>query len=112
MIKTAARYFQINGGFLLFSVSRRTNLLQIETKSKRHLKMKHPLDNATRDIYEHPKFVGRGGDRGGRRTKANYQTKMFRADVRLSGIIETLKEKLKSGAINDDDLKTFEELVA
>ena len=76
--------------------------------------MKHPLDNATIDIYTppKPKFIGRGGDRGGRRPKANYQTKMFRADVRLSGIIETLKEKLKSGAINDDDLKTFEELVA
>lgn len=74
--------------------------------------MKHPLDNLTREIYEPPKFVGRGGDRGGRRPKANYQTKMFRADVRLSGIIETLKEKLKSGAINDEDLKTFEELVA
>jgi hypothetical protein len=76
--------------------------------------MKHPLDNATIDIYapQKPKFVGRGGDRGGRRPKANYQTKMFRADVRLSGIIEELKEKLKSGAINDEDLKTFEELVA
>ena len=75
--------------------------------------MKDPLDNVTREIYAPPpKFIGRGGDRGGRRPKANYQTKMFRADVRLSGIIETLKEKLKSGAINDEDLKTFEELVA
>lgn len=76
--------------------------------------MKDPLDNVTREIYAPPppKFIGRGGDRGGRRPRANYQTKMFRADVRLSGIIEALKEKLKSGAINDEDLKTFEELVA
>ncbi len=84
----------------------------MKQKAKRYQKMKHPLDNATIDIYEPPKFIGRGGDRGGRRPKANYQTKMFRADVRLSGIIEALKEKLKSGAINDEDLKTFEELVA
>jgi len=86
--------------------------LQNETKSKKVSKMKHPLDNATIDIYEPPKFIGRGGDRGGRRPKANYQTKMFRADVRLSGIIETLKEKLKSGAIDEKTIETLTELVA
>lgn len=73
--------------------------------------MKDPNDNVTRDIIEKTKS-GRGGWRGGGRPKADYKTKMFRADERLSGIIETLKEKLKSGAINDEDLKTFEELVA
>ena len=74
--------------------------------------MKHPLDNATIDIYERPKFVGRGGDRGGRRPKANYQTKMFRADVRLSGIIETLKEKLKSGEIDEKKIEILTKLDA
>lgn len=73
--------------------------------------MKDPKDNITRDIIEKAKS-GRGGWRGGGRPKASYKTKMFRADERLSGIIETLKEKLKSGAINDEDLKTFEQLVA
>ena len=76
--------------------------------------MKDPLDNVTREIYAPPppKFIGRGGDRGGRRPRANYQTKMFRADVRLSGIIETLKEKLKSGEIDEKTIETLTELVA
>jgi hypothetical protein len=56
--------------------------------------------------------LNRGGWRGGYKPKANYTTKMFRADVRLSGIIETLKARLKSGAMNDEDLKRFEELAA
>lgn len=76
--------------------------------------MKDPLDNVTREIYAPPppKFIGRGGDRGGRRPRANYQTKMFRADVRLSGIIETLKEKLKSGEIDEKKIEILTELVA
>ena len=77
--------------------------------------MKDPLDNVTREIYAPPpppKFIGRGGDRGGRRPKANYQTKMFRADVRLSGIIEVLKEKLKSGTIDEKTIETLTELVS
>jgi hypothetical protein len=74
--------------------------------------MKDPQDNVTLEIYAPPKFVGRGGDRGGRRPKANYTTKMFRADVRLSGIIEVLKEKLKSGAIDEKTIETLTELVA
>jgi hypothetical protein len=70
--------------------------------------MKDPLDNVTREIYAPlPKFIGRGGDRGGRRPKANYQTKMFRA-----GIIEVLKEKLKSGAIDEKTIETLTELVS
>lgn len=73
--------------------------------------MKDPKDNVTIDIITQTKS-GRGGWRGGGRPKANYKTKMFRADERLSGIIEKLKEKLRNGAINDEDLKTFEELVA
>jgi hypothetical protein len=75
--------------------------------------MKDPEDNATREIDAPPqKYVGRGGWRGGYKPKANYTTKMFRADVRLSGIIETLKARLKSGAIDEDELKVFEELAA
>jgi hypothetical protein len=69
-------------------------------------------DRRTRDLIsvaENRK--GRGGWRDGGRPKANYQTKMFRADVRLSGIIETLKARLKSGTIDESELKTFEELV-
>lgn len=75
--------------------------------------MKDLNDSRTRDLISVAESrKGRGGWRDGGRPKANYQTKMFRADVRLSGIIETLKARLKSGAINDEDLKTFEELVA
>lgn len=75
--------------------------------------MKDPKDNAAREIdAPQKKYVGRGGWRDGGRPKASYETKMFRADVRLSGIIETLKAKLKSGAMNEEDLKVFEELAA
>jgi len=75
--------------------------------------MKDPEENATREMEaNHKKYVGRGGWHGGGRPKANYETKMFRADVRLSGIIETLKTRLKNGAINEEDLKKFEELAA
>ena len=75
--------------------------------------MKDPEDQVTREIEIPPrKFVGRGGWRDGGRPKASYETKMFRADVRLSGIIERLKEKLKSGAIDEKKIETLTELVA
>ena len=73
--------------------------------------MKDPKDNATIDIITKTKS-GRGGWRGGGRPKANYKTKMFRADERLSGIIEVLKEKLKSGAIDEKKFEILTELVA
>ena len=75
--------------------------------------MKDLNDSRTRDLIsvaENRK--GRGGWRDGGRPKANYQTKMFRADVRLSGIIEVLKEKLKSGAIDEKTIETLTELVS
>ena len=82
-------------------------------KSKGKKKMKDPEDNKTLELETNEKkYIGRGGWRDGGRPRANYETKMFRADTRLSGIIETLKAKLKSGAMNDEDLKVFEELAA
>ncbi len=71
--------------------------------------MKDQKDNVTRDIIDKPKNT-HGGWRGGGRPKANYETKMFRADVRLGGIIEALKERLKCGAMDEEELKIFEEL--
>lgn len=75
--------------------------------------MKDQNDTATREIIPQ-KIERRGGWRegSGRKKTAFYETKMFRADTRLSGIIETLKARLKNGAINEEDLKRFEELAA
>ena len=70
-----------------------------------------PAKDTTRELPNLPKKRG-GWREGGGRPKANYETKAIRIDVRLIAIVETLREKLKSGAINDEDLKTFEELVA
>ena len=74
--------------------------------------MKDANDTATREIIPQ-KIERRGGWReGAGRKKGEIQTRVMRVDERLSGIIEKLKEKLRNGAINDEDLKTFEELVA
>jgi hypothetical protein len=73
--------------------------------------MKDPKDNVTRDMIEKTKN-GRGGWRGGGRPKADYKTKMFRADERLGGIIEALKAKLKSGAIDETTIKLLTDSVA
>lgn len=51
-----------------------------------------------------------GWREGAGRKKSSTQTKIIRIDVRLLGIIEALKEKLKNGAMNDAELRTFEEL--
>ncbi|MEI6746849.1 MAG: hypothetical protein WCL34_12875 [Methylococcaceae bacterium] len=75
--------------------------------------MKDPEDKSTIDLVTPtPKKQWGGWREGGGRKKVDYTTKMFRADVRLSGIIEALKARLKSGAMNDEDLKRFEELAA
>jgi hypothetical protein len=75
--------------------------------------MKDLEDKSTIDlITPTPKKQWGGWREGGGRKKVDYTTKMFRADVRLSGIIETLKARLKSGAITEEELKTFEELAA
>lgn len=74
--------------------------------------MKDPEDKLTIDLIVPAQKKQRGGWRDGGRPKANYQTKTMRVDTRLSRIVETLKERLKSGAMNDEDLKAFEELAA
>lgn len=73
--------------------------------------MKTAIKDTTRELPNLPKKRG-GWREGAGRKKVDYETKAMRVDVRLIAIVETLKEKLKSGAINDEDLKTFEELVA
>ena len=73
--------------------------------------MKDPNDTATREIMP-KKTGGRGGWReGGGRPKSPHTTKLIRADLRLISVFEALKIKLKSGAMNEEDLKAFEELV-
>ena len=72
--------------------------------------MKQAKDT-TRELPDLPKKRG-GWREGGGRPKASYETKAMRVDTRLIEIMEVLKEKLRSGAISDEDLKTFEELVA
>jgi len=55
----------------------------------------------------------RGGWReGGGRPKANYETKAMRVDTRLIEIMEILKEKLRSGAIDEKTIQTLTKLVA
>lgn len=73
--------------------------------------MKDPNDTATREIIP-KKTSKRGGWReGGGRPRSPHTTKLIRADLRLISIFETLKTKLKNGAISEEDLKAFEELV-
>jgi hypothetical protein len=79
--------------------------LQIETKRKgkyMNYETNHEIE-PTKNTH--------GGWRGGLKPRADYTTKMFRADVRLSGIIETLKTKLKAKQISETDLKAIEELI-
>jgi hypothetical protein len=74
--------------------------------------MKDPNDTETREITPQ-KIERRGGWRvGGGRPKADYQTKAMRVDTRLLKLIETLKARLKSGAIDENELKIFEDLAA
>lgn len=74
--------------------------------------MKDPEDKLTIDLIESKPKNTHGGWRGGGRPKVDYQTTTMRVDTRLKAIIENLKERLKSGAMNDEDLKAFEELAA
>ncbi len=74
--------------------------------------MKDPNDTETREITPQ-KIERRGGWRvGGGRPKADYQTKAMRVDVRLIEMIETLKEKLRSGAIDENTIKTLTDSIA
>ena len=73
--------------------------------------MKDLNDNQTQDLMPPPKKWGGARPNSGR-PAAPYQTKTLRVDTRMLKLIETLKAKLVSGAIDEEDLKTFEELVA
>ena len=67
--------------------------------------------DTTRELPNLPKK--RGGWRvGGGRPKADYETKAMRVDVRLIEMIETLKEKLRSGAIDEKTIEMLTNLVA
>lgn len=69
--------------------------------------MKDANDTATREIIPQ-KIERRGGWReGAGRKKGEIQTRVMRVDERLIGIMETLREKLRSGAIDE---KTIEKL--
>ncbi len=68
--------------------------------------------DTTRELPNLPKKHGGWREGAGRKKTVTYETKMFRADVRLSGIIEVLKEKLKSGAIDEKKIEELTELVA
>jgi hypothetical protein len=73
--------------------------------------MKDPEDKSTIDLVTPtPKKQWGGWREGGGRKKVDYTTKMFRADVRLSGIIEALKARLKNGTMDEEELKIFEDL--
>ena len=72
--------------------------------------MKQAKDT-TRELPNLPKKRG-GWREGGGRPKASYETKAMRVDVRLIEMIETLKEKLRSGAIDETTIKTLTDSVA
>ncbi|MEI6747177.1 MAG: hypothetical protein WCL34_14535 [Methylococcaceae bacterium] len=69
------------------------------------------VKDTTRELPNLPKKHGGWRDGAGRK-KVNYETKAIRVDTRLLGILAALRNKLKSGAMNDEDLKRFEELAA
>ena len=73
--------------------------------------MRDLKDNQTRDLM--PQTFKHGGARpNSGRPAAPYQTKTLRVDTRLLTLIETLKARLISGAIDEEELKTLEELAA
>jgi hypothetical protein len=75
--------------------------------------MKDPEDKKTLEIDANPKkYVGRGGWRDGGRPKADYQTITMRVDTRLKKVVAALRERLKSGVMDEEELKVFEELAA
>jgi hypothetical protein len=69
------------------------------------------VKDTTRELPNLPKKHGGWRDGAGRK-KVNYETKAMRVDTRLLTLIETLKARLISGAIDEEELKTLEELAA
>ena len=69
--------------------------------------------DTTRELPDLPKKRGGARIGAGRKKQINTAvTRSTRIDVRLTGILTILRDRLKSGAINDEDLKRFEELAA
>ena len=73
--------------------------------------MKTAKKDTTRELPDLPKPRG-GWREGAGRKKVDYETKAMRVDVRLIAMVETLKEKLKSGEIDETKIKILTELVA
>ena len=73
--------------------------------------MRDLQDNQTRDLLP-PKNKWGGARPNSGRPAAPYQTKTLRVDTRLLKLIETLKTRLNSGAIDEEELKVFEDLAA
>jgi hypothetical protein len=67
--------------------------------------------DTTRELPNLPKPRG-GWREGAGRKKVDYETKAMRVDVRLIAMVEILKEKLKSGAIDEKKIEELTELVA
>lgn len=67
--------------------------------------------DTTRELPNLPKPRG-GWREGAGRKKGNWETKLMRVDTRLIEIMEVLKEKLRSGAIDEKTIETLTELVA
>ncbi len=73
--------------------------------------MKDTSDTATREIIPQ-KVERRGGWReGAGRKKGEIQTKVMRVDERLVGIMETLREKLRSGDIDEKMIEKLTKMV-
>jgi len=82
-----------------------------KNQTKQETKMKDLQDHQTRDLMP-PKNKWGGVRPNSGRPPAPYKTKTLRVDTRLLKLIETLKTRLISGAIDEDELKIFEDLAA
>ena len=65
----------------------------------------------TRELPNLPKPRG-GWREGAGRKKGDWDTKTMRVDTRLVEMVETLKEKLRSGAIDETTIKSLTDSVA
>ena len=78
---------------------------------KKEAKMKKK--DTTFDLPNPPKKRGGARVGAGRKKQINtVVTRSTRIDIRLTGILAILRDRLKSGEINDNDLKKFEEAAA
>ncbi len=68
-------------------------------------------NDTTRELPNLPKPRG-GWREGAGRKKGDWDTKTMRVDTRLVEMVETLKEKLRSGAIDETTIKSLTDSVA